>query len=83
MESSSASSGCKASNVLAMDAYGPDTEKYRWKNTLHGDTENIIVWGDKLIADFTSHGYRIYPITLDGPMDVYKDGTAVRELWNE
>ena len=70
----------KASNVLAMDTYGPDMEKYRWKNTLHGDTENIIVWGDKLLADFTSHGYRIYPITLDGPTDVYVDGVAVREM---
>ncbi len=70
----------KASNVLAMDAYGPDMEKFRWKNTLHGDTENIIVWGDKLLADFTSHGYRIYPITLSGPMDVYQDGTALREM---
>lgn len=70
----------KASNVLAMDTYGPDMEKYRWKNTLHGDTENIIVWGDKLLADFTSHGYRIYPITLDGPSDVYEDGVAVRDM---
>ena len=49
----------KASNVLAMDAFSPDAGKFRWKNTLHGDTENILVWGDKLIADFTSHCYRI------------------------
>ena len=70
----------KASNVLAMDAYGPDMEKFRWKNTLHGDTENIVVWGDKLLADFTSHGYRIYPITPSGPSDVYEDGQALREM---
>ena len=70
----------KASNVLAMDAYGPDAGKYRWKNTLHGDTENILVWGDKLLADFTSHGYRIYPITMEGPKDVYTDGISVRDL---
>lgn len=73
----------KADNVLAMDAYDREAVKHRWRNTLHGDTENIIVWGDKLLADFTSHGYRIYPLTLDGPADVYKDGTAVRDLWNE
>ena len=70
----------KASNVLAMDAYAPDAGKFRWKNTLHGDTENIIVWGDKLIADFTSHGYRVYPITMDGPADVYRDGVPVKEM---
>ena len=70
----------KASNVLAMEAYAPDAGKVRWKNTLHGDTENILVWGDKLLADFTSHGYRLYPITSEGPMDVYQDGVAVKEL---
>ena len=70
----------KASNVLAMDAFSPDAGKFRWKNTLHGDTENILVWGDKLIADFTSHGYRIYPITMDGPADVYSDGTPLGAL---
>lgn len=71
----------KANNVLAMDAYDREAVKHRWKNTLHGDTENIIIWGDKLLADFTSHGYRIYPVSLDGPADIYKNGTAVRELY--
>ena len=70
----------KANNVLAMDACGPDGSKHRWKNTLHGDTENVLVWGDKLLADFTSHGYRIYPAVLESPQDIYRDGILVREL---
>lgn len=70
----------KANNVLSVDACDPAGSRHRWKNTLHGDTENVIVWGDRLLADFTSHGYRIYAATLEGPNDVYSDGTAVREL---
>ena len=69
----------KANNILAMEAFTPDGARARWKNTLHGDTENILVWGDKLIADFTSHGYRIYPITTEGPADIY-DGLLVKEI---
>ena len=41
----------------------------------------MLVWNGQLIADFTSHGYRIYPATLDGPADVYKDGISVQELY--
>jgi len=70
----------KASNVMAMDACGQDGSKYRWRYTLHGDTENVIVWDKVLLADFTSLGYRIYPATLNGPEDVYRDGLVVREL---
>ena len=70
----------KANNVLAMDAYDVNAVKHRWKNTLHGDTENILVWGDKLLADFTGHGYRIYFTAIDGPEDVVQDGIAVRDL---
>ncbi len=70
----------KASTVLAMDACDRDGSKRRWKYTLHGDTENVIVWDKVLLADFTSLGYRIYPATMDGPGDVYRDGLVVREL---
>ena len=70
----------KANNVLAMDACDPNGSKHRWKYTLHGDTENVILWGENLLADFTSHGYRIYPATQEGPADVYKDGVSVREM---
>ena len=70
----------KASTVLAMDACDRDGSKRRWKYTLHGDTENVIVWDKMLLADFTSLGYRVYPATMDGPADVYRDGLVVREL---
>ncbi len=70
----------KASTVLAMDACDPEGSKRRWKYTLHGDTENVIVWDKLLLADFTSLGYRIYPATMDGPADVYRDGKAIQEL---
>ena len=70
----------KANNVLAMDGCDRDGSKHRWKNTLHGDTENVIVWGDKLLADFTSHGYRVYPAAIDSPEDIYRDGDLVREF---
>ena len=33
----------KANNVLAMDACDREGSKHRWKNTLHGDTENILI----------------------------------------
>ena len=70
----------KANNVLAMDACDRAGSKHRWKNTLHGDTENILIWGERLLADFTSHGYRIYPAELDSPEDIYRDGLLVREM---
>ena len=63
-----------------MDACDPEGSKRRWKYTLHGDTENVIVWDKLLLADFTSLGYRIYPATMDGPADVYRDGKAIQEL---
>ena len=70
----------KANNVLAMDACDREGSKHRWKNTLHGDTENVIVWGERLLADFTSHGYRVYPAELNSPEDIYRDGFLVREM---
>lgn len=70
----------KANNVLAMDACDREGSKHRWKNTLHGDTENILIWGERLLADFTSHGYRIYPAALESPEDIYRDGLLVREM---
>ena len=70
----------RAGTVMAMDACGRDGSKHRWKYALQGDTENVIVWDKVLLADFTSLGYRIYPATLDGPEDVYRDGLVVREL---
>lgn len=69
----------KAYNSLSVDACERSGSRHRWKNTLHGDTENVILWGENLLADFTSHGYRIYPATLDGPADVF-DGAAIRDL---
>ena len=70
----------KANNVLAMDACDREGSKHRWKNTLHGDTENVLVWGDWLLADFTSHGYRAYPAQTESPEDIYRDGILIREL---
>ena len=70
----------EASTVLAMDACARDGSKHRWKYALQGDTENVIVWDKHLLADFTGLGYRIYPATMDGPADVYRDGLVVREL---
>ena len=70
----------KANNVLALDACDPEGSKHRWKYTLHGETENVIVWDEYLLADLTSYGYRIYPAALNGPADVYKDGIYVQEL---
>ena len=70
----------KATNVLAMDACDREGSRHRWKNTLHGDTENVIVWGEQILADFTSHGYRIYPAVLSSPEDVYRDGVLVSEM---
>ena len=69
----------KATTALTIEGFDQAAGAHRWKNTLHGDTENVILWGEQLLADFTSHGYRIYPATLDGPADVYQDGIPVRE----
>ena len=70
----------KASTVLAMDACERDGSKHRWKYALQGDTENVIVWDKVLLGDFTGLGYRIYPATMDGPADIYRDGLVVNEL---
>ncbi len=68
-------------SITAITIAGLDyTAPHRWRNTLHADTENVILWGDLLLADLTGHGYRIYPATLDGPKDVVRDGILVREM---
>ena len=68
-------------SITAITIAGLDyTAPHRWRNTLHGDTENVIVWGEYLLADLTGHGYRIYPATLDGPADVVRDGLFVKEM---
>ena len=64
----------KARNAFAIDTFERDGMLHHWKYSIHGDTENVIIWGDELLADMTSLGYRVYPITLEGPEDIYKEG---------
>lgn len=67
----------KARNAFAIDTFDQAGVMHHWKYSIYGDTENVIVWGDKILADMTSLGYRVYPFALDGPEDIYKDGTAL------
>ena len=70
----------KAKNVLVLDNFDREGTEHHWKYTVHGDTENTIVWGDDVLVDLTSLGYRVYPITADGPEDISADGFPLRNM---
>lgn len=69
----------KAMTALTIASFDRSGAGTYWRNTLHVDTENVILWGEQLLADFTGHGYRIYGATAEGPEDVYRDGIPVRD----
>ena len=70
----------KSITAITIAGIDHDAAPHRWRNTLHGDTENVILWGEYMLVDLTGHGYRLYPATLDGPKDVVSDGLFVREM---